>query len=41
MEQNKELVICIYEENGISVKDKVLEVFETYLKSILQKEKSL
>lgn len=41
MEKNKELVICVYDENAPSVSDKILEAFERYLKSTLQNAKPL
>ncbi len=41
MDKNKELVICVYDENAPTVSDKILEAFERYLKSTLQSAKSL
>lgn len=35
MKKNNELVICVYDENGPSLSDKILEVFERYLKNSL------
>lgn len=40
MDNNKELVICVYDENAPSVSDKILEAFEKYLKSTLQNTKT-
>lgn len=40
MDNNKELVICVYDENAPSVSDKILEAFERYLKSTLQNTKT-
>ena len=34
----KELVICVYDDNAPSVKDKILEAFEKFLKIKLAKE---
>jgi len=31
-EKNEELVICIYDEQAMSIEEKILEVFEWYLK---------
>ncbi len=36
MKKDDELVICIYDENGVTVSQKILEAFELYLKSRLQ-----
>ncbi len=41
MDKNKELVICVYDENAPTVSDKILEAFERYLKSTLQNAKPL
>lgn len=30
-ENNEEEVLCIYDEKGVSIKDKILEVFEKYI----------
>lgn len=35
-EENKELVLCVYDENGVSINEKILEVFRRYIKSNLQ-----
>ncbi len=35
-EENKEVVLCIYDENGVSINEKILEVFRKYVKSRLQ-----
>ncbi len=35
MRDKNELVICIYDESGPSVSDKILEAFERYLKTLL------
>lgn len=35
---NKEIVLCVYEENGVSINDKILEIFRNYVKSNLQNE---
>ena len=35
-EKKDELVICIYDENGPSINEKILEVFRKYIKSNLQ-----
>lgn len=35
-EKNEELVLCIYDENGVSISQKILEVFEKYIKANLQ-----
>lgn len=34
---NEELVVCVYDDNGPSVSDKILEAFEKYLKSTFPK----
>lgn len=36
MDKNKELVICVYDDNSELVSDRILEAFESYLKSTLQ-----
>ena len=36
MEDNKEIVIKVYDKNGPDIKEKILEVFESYLKSSMQ-----
>ena len=36
MTNNKEKVICVYDENGPSVTEKILETFDKFLKSKLQ-----
>ena len=36
-EKDDELVICIYDEQGLSIEQKLLEIFEKYIKSNLQK----
>lgn len=40
MNTEKDLVICVYDENGVSVSEKILEAFEKYLKLTLQNSKS-
>ncbi len=35
-EKNEEVVLCIYDEKGVSIKEKILEVFEKYIKSSVQ-----
>ena len=35
-ENNEEVVLCIYDEKGVSIKDKILEVFEKYIMSSMQ-----
>lgn len=35
-EKKEELVLCIYDENGVSISKKILEIFEKYIKSNLQ-----
>lgn len=40
-EENKELVICVYDDNAPSINDVILEAFEKYLKSTLLKAKDL
>lgn len=35
-ENKEELVLCVYDENGVSISQKILEVFEKYIKSNLQ-----
>ncbi len=39
--KNKELVICVYDDNAPLVSDRILEAFERYLKSTLQKNENL
>jgi len=34
--KHEELVICIYDENGPSINEKILEIFRKYIKSNLQ-----
>lgn len=36
-EKDDELVVCIYDEQGLSIEQKLLEIFEKYIKSSLQK----
>ena len=38
--KNKELVICVYDEDAPTINEKILEAFERYLKSRLQNIKS-
>ncbi len=40
MGKDKELVICVYDDNGPFISEKILEAFERYLKSRLQNTKS-
>lgn len=40
-DKNEDLVICVYDDNLPSVSDRILEAFERYLKSTLQKEENL
>ena len=40
-EENKELVICVYDDNAPSINEVILEAFEKYLKSTLFKAKNL
>lgn len=35
-EKKEELVLCIYDDKGVSINQKILEVFEKYIKSNLQ-----
>ena len=35
-EKKEELVICIYDENGPSINEKILEIFRKYINSNLQ-----
>ena len=35
-EKKEELVICIYDETGPSINEKILEIFRKYIKSNLQ-----
>ena len=37
MKKNDEKVICIYDENGPSINEKILEVFKKYLDKELNK----
>ena len=37
MKNSKDIVICVYDENGVSVTEKILEAFEKYINSSLQK----
>lgn len=39
-EKKEELVLCIYDENGVSVQDKIIEIFSKYVLSNLQKVNS-
>ncbi len=39
-EKQEELVLCIYDENGVSVQDKIIEIFSKYVLSNLQKVNS-
>ena len=36
-EKDDELVVCIYDEQGLSIEQKLLEIFDKYIKSSLQK----
>ena len=38
--KQEELVLCIYDENGVSVQDKIIEIFSKYVLSNLQKVNS-
>lgn len=40
-EENKELVICVYDDNAPSINDIILEAFERYLNSTLLNTKNL
>ena len=40
-EENKELVICVYDDNAPSINEVIHEAFEKYLKSTLFKAKDL
>ena len=40
-EENRELVICVYDDNAPSVNDKIIEAFERYLMSTLLNRKNL
>jgi|GEM_PF-4258245 hypothetical protein len=31
-----ELVLCIYDDEGVSINEKILEIFSKYIKSSLQ-----
>lgn len=33
-----ELVLCIYDDEGVSIEEKILEVFSKYIKSSLQND---
>lgn len=35
-EKKEKLVLCIYDEKGVSINQKILEVFEKYIKSNLK-----
>ena len=35
-EDKKDVVLCIYDENGVSINDKILDLFEKYVLSSLQ-----
>lgn len=39
-EKDDELVVCIYDEQGLSIEQKLLEIFDKYIKSSLQKVNS-
>ena len=39
-EKQEELVLCIYDENGVSVQDEIIEIFSKYVLSNLQKVNS-
>lgn len=39
-EKQDELVLCIYDENGVSVQDKIIEIFSKYVLSNLQRVSS-
>lgn len=41
MDKNKELVLCVYDDNSVLVSDRILEAFERYLKSTLQTGKKI
>lgn len=38
--EKDELVLCIYDENGVSVQDKIIEIFSKYVLSNLKKVNS-
>lgn len=35
-DEKKEVVLCIYDENAVSINEKILEIFRKYIKSNLQ-----
>ncbi len=39
-EKDDELVVCIYDEQGLNIEQKLLEIFDKYIKSSLQKVNS-
>lgn len=39
MDNGKELVICVFDEEAPTISEKILEAFERYLKSTLQNAK--
>ncbi len=40
-EENRELVVCVYDDNAASINDKILEAFERYLRSTLLNTENL
>lgn len=36
-DENKETVLCIYDENGVSINEIILEVFKLYIESNVKK----
>lgn len=34
--ENNEVVLCIYDENGVSINEKILEIFRKYVMSTLR-----
>lgn len=40
-DKNEDLIICVYDDHSPLVSDRILEAFERYLKSTLQKEKNI
>lgn len=39
LDNTKESILCIYDEQGVSINQKILEVFRQYIKSNLQNTK--
>lgn len=37
--KEEELVLCIYEKNGVSIEEKILDIFINYVKSNLELSK--